>query len=414
MFGADENCREGHDGPRQAAETCSMVEFMHSFEMLAKITGDPLWADRCEDVAFNSFPASRTPDLKGLHYLTAPNMVRLDRGNKSPGLQNKGCMLAYDPHLYRCCQHNVSQGWPYYAEELWLATSDNGLCASLYAPSKIRARAGDGTEVIVECRTDYPFRETVAFTIAPERPVRFPIYLRIPDWCGQAKISVNGGDAAGPLRPRSYAVIEKTWNEGDTVALTLPMPVRVKTWEKNRNTLSVHRGPLAFSLRIGEKWVRNGGTDAWPAFDVLSSSDWNYGLLLNPKEPTASFEVIEIPGPIADEPFIRTAAPVELRVKARKLPAWKEDDLGLVGEVPTSPAESSEPVETVTLVPMGCARLRISAFPWMKILETERSLRETARGKRKRRSFLFACRTTSGYQLVTKSGGIIPGGIIPP
>ena len=56
MFGADENCRRGFDDPHQAAESCTMVEFMHSFEMLLKITGDPLWADRAEEVAFNSYP----------------------------------------------------------------------------------------------------------------------------------------------------------------------------------------------------------------------------------------------------------------------------------------------------------------------------------------------------------------------
>ena len=106
-------------------------------------------ADRCEEVAFNDYPASRPPDLKGLHYLTAPNMICLDRTNKSPGLQNRGCMLAFDPHRYRCCQHNISHGWPYFAEELWLATSDNGLCAALYAPSHVTAKVGDGTTVTV-------------------------------------------------------------------------------------------------------------------------------------------------------------------------------------------------------------------------------------------------------------------------
>ena len=81
-----------------------------------------------------------TPDLKGLHYLTGANMVQLDRHNKAPGIQNGGNMLGYSPcECYRCCQHNVSHGWPYYAEELWLATADRGLCASLYAASR-----GDG------------------------------------------------------------------------------------------------------------------------------------------------------------------------------------------------------------------------------------------------------------------------------
>src|SRR4029077_10923328 len=59
-FGADEQCRRGFGDPRQGFETCSMVEYMHSFEMLTKISGDPVWSDRCEDVAFNSLPAAQT------------------------------------------------------------------------------------------------------------------------------------------------------------------------------------------------------------------------------------------------------------------------------------------------------------------------------------------------------------------
>ena len=56
----------GHTDPRQGFETCGMVEMMLSTERLMTITGDPRWADRCEDVAFNSLPAALTADLKAL------------------------------------------------------------------------------------------------------------------------------------------------------------------------------------------------------------------------------------------------------------------------------------------------------------------------------------------------------------
>ena len=145
MFAADENAREGYDDPRQAAETCSMVEFMHSFEMLARETGTPAWADRCEDVAFNSLPAALTADMRGLHYLTAANDVALTTADKNPGIQNGGNMYAYTPDgdPNRCCQHNHGHGWPYFAESLWMATQDNGLAALLYAPSRVTAKVGD-------------------------------------------------------------------------------------------------------------------------------------------------------------------------------------------------------------------------------------------------------------------------------
>ena len=81
-----------------------------------------------------------TPDQKALHYLTAANQIQLDRNNKAPLIENGGTMFSYSPfQVYRCCQHNVSHGWPYLAEELWLGTHDGGLCASIYAESTVRA-----------------------------------------------------------------------------------------------------------------------------------------------------------------------------------------------------------------------------------------------------------------------------------
>ena len=144
LYGADENCRPGHTDPRQAVETCGMVEMMLSTENLLRISGDSKWADRCEDVAFNSFPAALTADYKALRYLTAPNMAQSDRGDKSPGLQNRGPMLWMNPHIHRCCQHNVGHGWPYFAENLWLATPGNGLAAVFYAECEVTAKVGDG------------------------------------------------------------------------------------------------------------------------------------------------------------------------------------------------------------------------------------------------------------------------------
>ena len=192
MFGADENARTGFGDPRQGAETCSMVEFMHSFEMLTTFTGNPIWADRCEDVAFNSFPAALTPDFKGLHYITSPNVIQLDRFNKAPGLQNGGPLLNYSPgEVYRCCQHNVSHGWPYYAEELWLATADKGLCASLYSASEVTAKVADGSSVTIVEETDYPFDSKITLRVSTSAPVAFPLYLRVPRWCEAPKLTIK-------------------------------------------------------------------------------------------------------------------------------------------------------------------------------------------------------------------------------
>ncbi|MGQ9732744.1 MAG: beta-L-arabinofuranosidase domain-containing protein [Candidatus Zipacnadales bacterium] len=362
MFGADENAREGYRDPRQAAETCSMVEFMHSHEMLVTMLGHEKYAGRCEEIAFNSLPASQPPDQKGLHYLTAPNMPQLDRGNKSPGLQNAGCMLAYDPWSYRCCQHNISHGWPYYAEHLWLATPDNGLAAVLYCESTVSAQVGDGNEVTIREKTDYPFDETVHLKIAASKASVFPLYLRVPGWCKAARAEVNGRPIKVRPAPGEYLVINRTWRHGDTITLTLPMEITVKVWTENANAVSVYRGPLAYSLKIGERWERCGGTDEWPAYEVFPTTPWNYGLVLDPHDPVASFEVVKAKGPLAAQPFTIDNAPIELHTSGKRIPNWQLEK-GLCPVLQPSPIWSDEPIEPITLIPMGCARLRITAFP---------------------------------------------------
>ena len=76
-----------------------------------------------------------------------------------------------------------------------------------------------------------------------------------------------------------------------------------------------------------------------------------------------TFEVVRKPWPADDQPFTNANAPLELRGKGRLLPQWTLDEHGLVGALPQSPVQSNEPVIDLTLVPMGGARLRISAFP---------------------------------------------------
>src|SRR5436190_2995529 len=157
MFGGDEVSRKGYVDPRQATETCGFVEQMLSDEILFQITGDPFWGDHCEDVAFNSYPAAVMPDFKSLRYLTAPNMVISDSKNHSPGIQNDGPFLMMNPFSSRCCQHNHSQGWPYYAEHLFMATPDNGIAAILYNSSDVTVKVGSGKEVTLKQTTNYPF-----------------------------------------------------------------------------------------------------------------------------------------------------------------------------------------------------------------------------------------------------------------
>jgi hypothetical protein len=381
MFGADENARKGYDDPRQAIETCGMVEEMTSDQLLLAYTGDTHWAESCEDVALNMFSAAFMPDYRSLRYLTAPNMVVSDSKNHAPGIDNHGPFLMMNPFSSRCCQHNHAAGWVYYAEHSWMATPDNGLAAQFYTAGSVKARVGDGTDVTVTEDTRYPFEGSVGFTINSGKPVVFPLYLRIPAWCKKATIKVNGNPVHVNAAPGGYVKLTNQWKKGDRITLQLPMEVSVRRWAKNKNSVSVNYGPLTFSLKITEKyvqkdsretaigdsrWQKTADPQKWPSFEIYPAADWNYGLLLNEQRPEKSFTVIKKNWPKDDNPFTNAGAPIELSVTGKQIPQWTIDQHGLCGILPQSPVTVVQPVTHLTLVPMGGARLRISAFPVVK------------------------------------------------
>jgi hypothetical protein len=381
MFGSDENSRPGYDDPRQGVETCGIVEQLNSDQHMLRITGDSFWADHAEEVAFNTYPAAIMPDFKSLHYITAPNMVLCDHENHHPGIDNSGPFLMMNPFSSRCCQHNHAQGWPYYAENLWMATPDNGLLAALYSASTVTAKVATGEVVTIKQTTNYPFDEKVKFKVTCAEPTRFPLYLRIPAWCKNARISINGEAIEMIIDSKKYIRINRVWSSGDNVELELPMELEVKTWGKNHNSVSIYYGPVGFSLKIDEeyrrmnseetaigdsRWQKGVDKKKWPSWEIYPASAWNYGLKLDENNLESSFTIVKGQWPEDNFPFTIDSAPIKIKASGKKIPEWKLDDHKLCGELMNGPVVSHEKTEEIELIPMGAARLRISAFPVVK------------------------------------------------
>lgn len=381
MYGADENAREGYSDPRQGAETCALVEQMASDEIMMGITGDTFWADHCEEVAFNTFPASMTPDMKALRYITSPNMAISDEKLHGPSIDNnlRG-MLSMSPFSSRCCQHNHGMGWPYFAEHLVMATSDNGLAAMLYAPNETTAKVAGGKTVRLVETTGYPFRAEVNFSLHTEGKVKFPLYLRIPAWVDKPEVSINGKSAAIENPGGGYIRIDRKWKDGDKVTLKLPMKVSTKEWSANKGSVSVNYGPLTLSLKINEiieahdsrdrnfvqddsHWQEGVDAALWPSYVLRPGSDWNYALAVGSDGIPMQFNVTERPWNGVDIPFEADKVPLVFTAIGYQVPAWGFDATGMTDVLPSPDSPQSEKVSALTLIPMGAARLRITAFP---------------------------------------------------
>jgi hypothetical protein len=216
------------------------------------------------------------------------------------------------------------------------------------------------TPLHVKEETEYPFRGTIRVTLNPVSPLRFALRLRIPAWASGATIQVNGTPEPPP-EPNTFACVQRTWNAGDVVEIKFPLKPRASRWFNN--SVAVERGPLVFSHGIGESWVKLGDRGMTADWQIFPTTAWNYAIAVNPENGADSVSVTE--APLGQRPFTAKPAPVELRVKARKVPSWRAED-GAANPVPPGPVSSDQPEESIALVPYAAAKLRITAFPQFK------------------------------------------------
>jgi len=373
--------------PSQGTELCSVVEYMFSLEELYEIFGNNSLADRLELLAYNSLPGTTTPDLWAHQYDQQANQILVSAAKRDWTTNGDYSNIYGLMPDFACCLANMHQGWPKFIESMWMATNDNGLALVTYGPSVVKARVGNGKEVTISEETNYPFNGSVKLTINTPNAVRFPIELRIPGWADSVTLKFK--DKTIKAKNISTYQIKERWRNGDQIFVELPMHLRIE--QHYNNSLAILRGPVYFSLRIDKQYKSvkinydnfsyKGSVD-WE-IDPLSA--WNYGLLINKTNVTWGITVTE--NPVSSYPFSdkgdmiwsadsgkyfawKQDAPVLIRARGMRIPAWMMKN-NSADVPPLSPVKPEGDPEIITLVPYGCARLRITEFPVMDIVLME-------------------------------------------
>ena len=325
-------------GPFSTTEMCNAVDYAWSNIWLLRITGNPVYGDRVERDFFNAGPGGIAPDFKTHVYFLSPN--RIDPSH--PGKPVVGGFPSYAAKQFPlCCTGNISRLLPNYIMHLWMASKDGGLAATLYGPSEVRTAVA-GTGVKLSTRTSYPLGDDISISVDPEHPASFPLHLRVPSWCGNPGLAVNGEKQSFKVEG-GFIRLEREWKPGDVVRLSLPMEARVGSGicADKAPYSCVRYGPLLFALPIPTQ-----GND------------------LNKPKPGTHFQFALQPGSattVSREPLVSpwswSNVPVKITLKA--MPAVFGKNFELPKDVvPIDQAKLSD----ITLVPFGCTAFRVSMF----------------------------------------------------
>ncbi|MGY4386525.1 hypothetical protein ACVWYN_003580 [Pedobacter sp. UYP24] len=345
----------------QGVETCTVVEWMQSLETASRIIHNASLGDQLEKVAFNALPAQFSRDLKSHSYYTLPNQVQsLPGGHGFNQDYSSGIVLS--PYSgFPCCRYNMHMGWPYFVKNSCLATPIGGLALNTYGPMEISAIVGSGTKVKLTEDTNYPFEEQIRITVSIAQQANFPLQFRIPGWCAQPEVLVNGKLMAGVKSAELYT-ITRNWANNDKVVLNFPM--NISTSKQVNNAVSIERGPLVYALKIkpSVKNVKEFAVKGFYETEITPASPWNYGLLIGNGKLNDQFTVVKKQMP--QNPFIQEETPIQLKVKAKQIANWGMDYSKMAAfDVPFSPLASGAKTEEILLVPYGSENIRLSVFP---------------------------------------------------
>jgi DUF1680 family protein len=215
---------------------------------------------------------------------------------------------------------------PHYIGGLWMKLrGPAGVVAATYGPCVLRIEM-DGTAVIIEEATDYPFSDTITFTIKPDRPIKFALWLRRPGWATNFDLTVTDGvvfEIAG------WIVIEKLWRMNDRVTLKFAAAVELIPYANGE--VGVRAGPLQYVLPSEPE------RRAIKDYAVVGFHDYD----ITPQDQVTADKAPRID---------RVGWQIEINAQADPLHPWDN-----------SPVRLKQ--GSLTLVPMGCTILRRAAFP---------------------------------------------------
>jgi DUF1680 family protein len=232
------------------AETCASIALVFFAQRMFQLEPNARYIDVMERALYNGVLSGVSYD--GTHFFYANPLAAYPKVNP----HDPWSAVKTDPHYRReewflcpCCPPNLARLVASIGSYFYSVAGET-IYVNLYDSNRSDIEVS-GRTVRLEQQTDYPWDETIRLAVKVEQPTYFTLALRIPGWCRDARVQVNGQDVALNSE-HGYARISREWTSGDSVTLTLAMPVeRMLAHPKVRQDagkIALQRGPVVYCL----------------------------------------------------------------------------------------------------------------------------------------------------------------------
>jgi uncharacterized protein len=216
-------------------EFCTSYNFEKISRYLLLWTGDNRYADMIERVFYNGILVSQDPKT-GMFIYYMPFRTGLHKEHGTP----------FD--TFSCCYGTGIQEYASLAQDIFYHT-DDVLYVNLFASATVTWKSPKG-EIRVSQQTDFPASDKTSLKIGVSQPTEFKLVLRVPWWATRgSSVSLNGSAWSGgtPAKPGTWLTMSRTWQDGDSVELTMPMSLTVQPINDEPNLAAIMYGPLVLA-----------------------------------------------------------------------------------------------------------------------------------------------------------------------
>lgn len=241
---------QGHFLGSSDQEFCTVYNMVRTASYLLKYTGEAQYADYIERALYNGFLAQQNAQTgMPVYFLPLGAGSRKKWGTKTRD--------------FWCCHGTMVQAQTLYPELVWFTDGDK-ITAAQYIPSEFTAEM-NGAKVTVSQTTGMKYyndqaffdekddgqmsRWLLKFSVKCDKPARFTLSLRVPEWAKGVELEVNGKNTAAPVKD-GWLDITADW-QNDSVQVFFPSGLRAETLPDMPELMSVVDGPIVLAGIIG-------------------------------------------------------------------------------------------------------------------------------------------------------------------